>query len=503
MKFEKFLLDDYLQTAQGEKVYSFFADLKNIYFHHENKFFAFVDSMLDVPDVDIYLFPPDDIQLDERDYGQKEKISSIEKYIQEKPDFWKIDSKGEARDYQTEIPFFSVTQFMKHPDYAFPYLFPQHFYKFTEICSLFEISIPALPGKTQHLERLNYYYDLCRVLYNFRMQYNLNPVELCVFLYGFAIRFLGKFIERELPEPNQIFMLGANEEDAEGALAEKIEDDAVSCWQGNEEILPGDIILLYERAPYKRIGSIWRAVSPGFDDPFHYYPGKVFLSHPIQSIPTVTFDDLKQDPVWSKNGLVRANMQGIGFKNTDVTHEEYEALKKLFKKKNPSFNQKCIPEPPVYAKFFHADLDDERDVEEKLLEPLLIRLGYNVKKEFTRQFPIRMGRGLRYYPDYALHAQGTHGNERADFIWEAKYRIPTQKQLAEDFGQAKSYAVRLSCQGMGLVSQEGIWLSWAKDHFSFDKLRKYSWNELQNPDIFGRLKAIFYEICQSKNLSAS
>ena len=105
MKFEKFLLDDYLQTAQGKKVYSFFADLKNIYFHHENKFFAFVDSMLDVPDVDIYLFPPDDIQLDERDYGQKEKISSIEKYIQEKPDFWKIDSKGEARDYQTEIPF--------------------------------------------------------------------------------------------------------------------------------------------------------------------------------------------------------------------------------------------------------------------------------------------------------------------------------------------------------------------------------------------------------------
>ena len=312
-----------------------------------------------------FFSPPEDIKLNEQNYGKKEKIPSIEDYIQEKKDSWTAYSNDEARNYQGEIPFISVFQFMAHPDYAFPYLFPQHFYKFSEICRLFEISIPALPGKTQHLERLNYYYDLCRSLYDFRMQHNLTPVELCVFLYGFAIRFQEKFIKMELPEPNQIYMLGANEEDAEGPLSKKIEEDAVFCWQGNEEILPGDIILLYERAPFKRIGSIWRAVSPGFDDPFYYYPGKVFLSYPIQDIPTVTFDDLKQDSVWSKNGLVRANMQGIGFKNTAVTHEEYEALKKLFKKKDPSFNLKKLPEPPAYAKFFHADLDDERDVEEK------------------------------------------------------------------------------------------------------------------------------------------
>ena len=32
MKFEKFLLDDYMQTKQGKDVYSFFADLKSIFF---------------------------------------------------------------------------------------------------------------------------------------------------------------------------------------------------------------------------------------------------------------------------------------------------------------------------------------------------------------------------------------------------------------------------------------------------------------------------------------
>lgn len=54
MRFEKFLLDDYMQTAEGKKVYSFFADLKKIYFHHEIEFFAFVDSLLDVSDAEFF-----------------------------------------------------------------------------------------------------------------------------------------------------------------------------------------------------------------------------------------------------------------------------------------------------------------------------------------------------------------------------------------------------------------------------------------------------------------
>jgi len=48
MKFEKFLLDDYMQTEQGKKVYSFFADLKHIYFRDLKKLYSFVDPMLDV-----------------------------------------------------------------------------------------------------------------------------------------------------------------------------------------------------------------------------------------------------------------------------------------------------------------------------------------------------------------------------------------------------------------------------------------------------------------------
>lgn len=118
------------------------------------------------------------------------------------------------------MPFYSILSFLVYPEYAFPYLFPCHFYKIDEICQKFNISLPLVPGKTKHLERCNYYFDLCRTFYDFRKQYDLSPIELCVFLYGFAPRFLENFIETALPEPNRIYIVGATSEDVENYLSD-------------------------------------------------------------------------------------------------------------------------------------------------------------------------------------------------------------------------------------------------------------------------------------------
>jgi hypothetical protein len=48
MKFEKFLLEDYLQTKEGKKVFAFFSDLKNIYFNDRKQFITFIDSLLEI-----------------------------------------------------------------------------------------------------------------------------------------------------------------------------------------------------------------------------------------------------------------------------------------------------------------------------------------------------------------------------------------------------------------------------------------------------------------------
>ena len=476
MRFEKFLLDDYLQTKEGQKVFAFFTNFKKNYLNTPKVFEKFVNSFLDLQEAaEELLLSSEELLLssvDDELLEPPKKIKDIDDFIEKY--FSKEGFEEDPRGFQACIPLFSCLYYIEQPEYAFPYLFYIHFYRFLEICEIFEITIPPIPGKTRHLERIHYYFDLCRVMYEFRKEHNLTPVELCVFLYGFAPRFFTKYIENELPEPNNIHIVGASREDVEAYTEDPPTQDSVYVWQGNEEMLPGDIIIMYERSPYSRIASIWRAISPGYDDPFHFYPGKIFVSHPIQ-VPHIEFKTLFSDPVWGKNALVKAHMEGIGFKRTVITREEYERLKVLFKKQNQSFDLHNLPEPPPYAQFYHDDIVLEKDVEEKLLEPLLSKLGYNVKKEFTRQFPIRMGRGVRYYPDYALHATGMRGEEHADFIWEAKYRIPTKKQLSEDYGQARSYAVRLQTAGFGLVSLEGIKIWTASNHFDFEKMLSYSW----------------------------
>ena len=84
----------------------------------------------------------------------------------------------------------------------------------------------------------------------------------------------------------------------------------------------------------------------------------------------------------------------------------------------------------------------------------------------------------------------TKGEEKATFVWEAKFTIHTEKQLTEAFYQAKSYALRLQSNGFGLVSKEGIWLSFAPEDFSLKKLTQYTWKDLQDPDCLHKVKTM-------------
>ena len=121
------------------------------------------------------------------------------------------------------------------------------------------------------------------------------------------------------------------------------------------------------------------------------------MDYPV-IIPPIHFKKLKQSKIWGQKGLVRANMQGIC--GNICTLEEYEEFKKLIQKENSAFDISMLPNPPKYSQYGRTDLVLERDIEEKLLEPLLTNLGYSVKTDFKRQYPIRMGRGIRYYLFY-------------------------------------------------------------------------------------------------------
>ncbi len=89
-----------------------------------------------------------------------------------------------------------------------------------------------------------------------------------------------------------------------------------------------------------------------------------------------------------------------------------------------------------------------------------------------------------------INAILTRGAEHGKFIWEAKYHIINENDFVDAFDQAKSYAFRLTANGLGLVSSEGIWVSLAKDSYQRDKVINYSWHELEDKDTFQRVSDI-------------
>ncbi|MDE7371518.1 MAG: hypothetical protein K2N07_07245, partial [Desulfovibrio sp.] len=248
----------------------------------------------------------------------------------------------------------------------------------------------------------------------------------------------------------------------------------------------------YELAPYSHISSIWRAVSPGYDDPFRFWPGVVWLGQPVP-IPPVSLEELKADPVWSQKGLVKANMQGVSGRG--CSRKEYAALLNILQQKG--FDITTLPALPELAGRPDIPLTCERDVEQYLLEPFLRQLGLT-EKDWLRQMLLRMGRGVRYYPDYVIHAETERGNEKGAFVCEAKFRIVSEKQRREAFEQAKSYARRLECRGLLLASCEGIWLSFARDNFAFEKMEFLDWPALTEPDVLHRVRLQFDAVLKQK-----
>ena len=170
-----------------------------------------------------------------------------------------------------------------------------------------------------------------------------------------------------------------------------------------------------------------------------------------------------------------------GVSGVQCTVDEYNEISNILK--NKGFDTRLLPKIEGPQLNINIELNNEKDIEMHLLEPFLNKLGFS-ENDWIRQMSVRMGRGERVYPDYAIKANTKRGEESAEFIWEAKYKITNKKQLLEDFFQAKSYALRLNTNGFGLVAMEGIWLSFKKDSFMFDKIIKYSWEEINNPDIF-------------------
>ena len=488
MQFTKFLLDNYLATEEGAKALAFFQNLPKYAAagDPDGRIKRFINSLLLSPLAgEWYKFGYEISEYDYADFGEFSTAVTA--------DLHKIVTEEGCtyRELVQDITSISLAFYAESQQFAFPYLYPVHFFRVEEICETFGILLPPLPPKTNYEEKCLYYLKLCKVFHEFRLQHGLSPQEFCVFFYSFAQHFISKPLSEEVPRPLKSYLVGANANEDHQYL-QNVSSSSIHYWQGNTDTRPGDIVLMYELAPYSHISSILRAVSPGYDDPFRFWPGVVWLGRPVP-IPPVSLEELKADPVWSYKGLVKANMQGVSGRG--CSREEYAALLDILQQKG--FDITTLPALPELADSPDIPLTCERDVEQYLLEPFLRQLGHT-EKDWLRQMPLRMGRGIRYYPDYVIHAETERGNERGAFVCEAKFRIVSEKQRREAFEQAKSYARRLECRGLLLAACEGIWLSFARDNFAFEKMEFLDWQALAEPDMLHRVRLQFDAVLKQK-----
>lgn len=379
---------------------------------------------------------------------------------------------------------FSVVCYADAPSVYIPYFFLRLYNVLTAIATLFEIDLPEVPGPKNYKDRFLFYYALCSTFSNLQKEQGWSSAELCAFLYDFAPKFAGgtSWIWQTLPEPHAAFVIGAPPDTSERWQFAK--EKAIFSWQGNPDTQPGDMVLLYQWTPVSAFTSVWQAVAPGFIDPFFWYYRCIYMGNPTKILP-LSFKTLKSNPVLSQIPLIKAHMQGMN--GTELKPSQYNALVELIHKEGSP-----VPALPMLTNHFDAEperlvIRTEHDVELLLLEPLLDRLGWT-REQYVRQLPLHMGRGNCVYPDYVILPQLTPHSEKGFCVVEAKKTISSTKQLHIDCRQAASYAYRLDASKLMLVAQEGIWLADRKDDFT--QLQSYSWEQLQNNDVFSEINAV-------------
>ncbi|MDA8414744.1 MAG: hypothetical protein M0023_13275 [Desulfobacteraceae bacterium] len=373
-----------------------------------------------------------------------------------------------------------------HPEFFVPYLFARRFDEFEKICHSFDIPLSQVPGKLQKRERALYYLSINRALYEFRKKHELSPQELNAFLYDFAPKNLGCRPESDLPPPSRIwFVIGGVGGNGDFEYLDSANGKSVSYWQGSLETRRGDIILMWCASPRSYLHSVWRALDDGFNDPFFYFYSLIRVGHPTKISP-IPFSEFSKHPILGSKPAVRAHFQGAS--GTPFSIEDYAAIRELLQ--NNRFDISELPLPPTAGSFLNTELQNERDVELTLVEPLLKRLGFT-EKDWIRQFPLRMGRGERNFPDYVLGGVLCPGDESAEVLIECKFDIETKKDLKDAFVQAKSYALRLQALSLALAARRGFWVFRRRDDgFSIDHFMFKTWNELTHPDALHEISVV-------------
>lgn len=171
-----------------------------------------------------------------------------------------------------------------------------------------------------------------------------------------------------------------------------------------------------------------------------------------------------------------------------MTNKDYHELLNILQRKG--FDTSVLPIPYTPDVPENLEIKKEKDVEIKLLEYYLNKMGFEKGKDYIKQLPIKAGRGSRIYPDYVLHYDDAKNYEKAKILIEAKLDINNKRDIEQAFIQARSYANLLEASIIILCDKKMLLIYQRKESFDRNNYQRIYWTDLSNPDFFNELKKL-------------
>lgn len=397
------------------------------------------------------------------------------------------DDEKEVKKYykgimaqQTHYSFFFTLALMC-PEYYVPFFFIDGLYTLKKIATVFDFELPKVPAQKDVKERLMYYMELCKVFKKYRDEKGLTPYEFWAFLFDLAPEYVKEDDDLPLPEAEQAWFIGGDKD---------VYQDPI-YWGIKQDVRRGDIVVLYEMAPSKRLSRVSRALTDGALEPFFQWYSCALIGKGIE-VPPITLDELRADDYFASNTFVKRNFQGMS--KCPMSVDDYSRLLEMFRAKG--FQGEL---PMLYApqNITDVEITCEQDVSDKLLIPRLEEMGWKYKVDFFDEVKFPAGRGTTGYQmnkrtDFALHLTGTENNRGAKVIIEVKKHMANNDQIESNFYQGLNYAKYAEAELLVTCDkfQLRIYERTKRGKFDLNHYRRYHWSDLKKLETFHEVKSL-------------
>jgi hypothetical protein len=374
-----------------------------------------------------------------------------------------------------------------------PNFFVMQFAYLKKFAEKYEIDLPKIPNRSDYRERCLYYLDVNLALVNFAVENGIeDPAEICTFIYGCELPVIKDEYEAEFDKPmpkvpEQAWILVGNYGEGEKEMKH-------GFWQANELTCKGDIMLFYEKSPVKKLNSVWIALEDGVKDPFFHYYSHTYIGNKIE-IPAdkaLTFEDFKASEYFKKENrgsegnFVSKNFQDVS--GWAVTSEDYTEIKRMLGAKG--FDTSVLPSLYEPKRLAGVEITNEKDVEDKLLRPLLEEMGWKRNEDYYQQVEFPSGRGTTKRPDFCLHLSKTEKDIEAQVVIEVKKDMKNIEGIEANFYQGQSYAKWGGVRVLVLCdkNQIRVYERNKKNKFDINHYVRFRWEEMQVLEKYNELK---------------